>query len=212
MGSCGKLIKSSCIYSTRCTPDVLRLALILIFLLIYFSQSLVQSQNVAFSTFNILTDLEVRQGLKEYSNWPTYPQVYVGGKLIGGLDVVSELVEEGELKDMVASAQANPNIAGETLNDKLIRLTTKDPVVLFMKGHPGEPRCGFSRKIVELLKRNNVNYGYFDILSDEEVRQGLKEYSNWPTYPQLYSKGKLVGGLDVVLALEEEGELSDALA
>ena len=58
-----------------------------------------------------------------------------------------------------------------------------------MKGTPQEPRCGFSRQTVEILKNQNVNFSFFDILADNEVREGLKKYSNWPTYPQLYAKG-----------------------
>jgi len=80
-----------------------------------------------------------------------------------------------------------------------------------MKGSPDTPRCGFSRKIVELLQGEKVAFTSFDILGDEEVRQGLKAYSNWPTYPQLYADGKLLGGLDIVKELHEEGELRDSL-
>jgi len=182
-----------------------------------FSRKMVEAlkgQNIAFSSFNILEDLEVRQGLKEYSNWPTYPQVYINGKLIGGLDVVNELIEEEEFKNIVGtpSDSSSSSSAVEPLEERLKKLINKHQVMLFMKGDPSAPRCGFSRKMVELLNRNNVPFGHFDILSDEEVRQGLKEYSNWPTYPQLYSNGKLVGGLDVVVALDEEGELGEALA
>eukprot|EP00960_Hanusia_phi_P059850 764308-Hanusia_phi.AAC.1 len=83
------------------------------------------------------------------------------------------------------------------LNQRLEKLVSREPVMLFMKGSPGAERCGFSRQIVSILEQQGVKYGHFDILEDEEVRQGLKEYSKWPTYPQLYSKGKLVGGLDI---------------
>ena len=74
-------------------------------------------------------------------------------------------------------------------NCRLGELVAKDPVMLFMKGTAEEPRCGFSRKAVAMLQEAGVAFGTFDILSDEEVRQGLKEFSNWPTYPQLYAKG-----------------------
>jgi len=74
-------------------------------------------------------------------------------------------------------------------------------------GSPDAPQCGFSRSIVALLREKGLkDFGYFDILTDQEVRQGLKELSKWPTYPQLYIKGQLVGGLDVVRELAEEGE------
>lgn len=65
-------------------------------------------------------------------------------------------------------------------------------------GSPVEPKCGFSAKMIDILREQGVSFDYFDILSDEEVRQGLKQYSNWPTYPQLYVRGQLIGGLDIV--------------
>ena len=83
--------------------------------------------------------------------------------------------------------------------------------MLFMKGSPQEPRCGFSRKIVQLLQAEKVRFGTFDILTDEEVRQGIKKFANFPTFPQLYAEGKLIGGLDIITEMQEEGELLDAL-
>ena len=91
-------------------------------------------------------------------------------------------------------AQSNP----EDLQSRLSSLTNAAPAMLFMKGTPSAPQCGFSRQLVSLLRENNVRYGFFNILADDEVRQGLKEYSDWPTFPQLYLKGELVGGLDIV--------------
>ena len=71
------------------------------------------------------------------------------------------------------------------MNERLGKLINQAPIMLFMKGSPGAEKCGFSRKIVELLNNNGVKFGSFDILGDESVRQGLKTYSNWPTYPQV---------------------------
>eukprot|EP01118_Nematostelium_gracile_P020053 TRINITY_DN95_c0_g1_i1.p1 TRINITY_DN95_c0_g1~~TRINITY_DN95_c0_g1_i1.p1 ORF type:complete len:190 (+),score=78.96 TRINITY_DN95_c0_g1_i1:281-850(+) len=167
---------------------------------------LLKSQDILFDSFNILSDEEVRQGLKEYSNWPTFPQLYIDGKLIGGLDIIKEMVEEGELKGMVPEKALKKD-----LNTKLKEIINQKPVMLFMKGNPEEPKCGFSRKIVEILNTENIQFGSFDILQDEEVRQGLKTFSNWPTYPQLYSKGKLIGGLDIVKELAADGELKESL-
>jgi len=70
--------------------------------------------------------------------------------------------------------------------------------MVFMKGTPQENRCGFSRQMVTILNELGVEYSSFNILADQEVRQALKTYSNWPTYPQLYANGELVGGLDIV--------------
>ncbi|CAN7951935.1 unnamed protein product [Ixodes pacificus] len=81
---------------------------------------------------------------------------------------------------------------------RLEQLIRKAPVMVFMKGSPEAPRCGFSRTLMDIFKRTQVSFDSFDILTDEEVRQGLKKYSNWPTYPQVYAKGSLVGGLDII--------------
>lgn len=83
--------------------------------------------------------------------------------------------------------------------------------MLFMKGSPAAPECGFSNQCVQLLAKYNAEYGHFNIFSDQEVREGLKSFSNWPTYPQLYVQGKLIGGLDILKELDEEEELADAL-
>ncbi|KAM4704214.1 glutaredoxin-3 [Rhinophrynus dorsalis] len=164
---------------------------------------ILNQQKVQFSGFDILSDEEVRQGLKTFSNWPTYPQLYINGELIGGLDIVKELVASGELEKMCPKAQ--------NLEERLKALVNKAPVILFMKGNKQMAKCGFSRQILEILNNTGVDYETFDILEDEEVRQGLKTYSNWPTYPQLYVKGDLVGGLDIVKELKESGELTAVL-
>ncbi|KAG5463506.1 MAG: hypothetical protein BJ554DRAFT_6859 [Olpidium bornovanus] len=105
-----------------------------------------------------------------------------------------------------ANGSATGGAGGADLTARLKLLVGSAPVMLFMKGTPGEPRCGFSKKIVDLLNAQGVRFGSFDILTDDEVRQGLKEYSDWPTYPQLYVKEELVGGLDIVQQLVESGE------
>jgi len=164
--------------------------------------NILKEKGVKFSSFNILSDPEVREGLKKFSNWPTFPQLYIEGKLVGGLDIVKELAEQGELEELLPKAP-------QTIESRLEALINKTPVVLFMKGNPAAPQCGFSSKIVNILNEASIQFSSFDILSDEDVRQGLKKYSNWPTYPQLYVKGKLIGGLDIVKELHEGGELKD---
>ena len=84
-------------------------------------------------------------------------------------------------------------------------------VMLYMKGTADMPMCGFSARTVAILKEHNVPFKTFNILEDEEVRQGLKEYSDWPTFPQLYVDGELVGGCDIVTELHESGELTKLL-
>ncbi|KAL2757573.1 hypothetical protein ACRALDRAFT_1047597 [Sodiomyces alcalophilus JCM 7366] len=92
----------------------------------------------------------------------------------------------------------DPEKAKEELFKRLEELVKATSVMLFMKGSPSAPECGFSRQIVGILREHSVKYGFFNILADDEVRQGLKEYADWPTYPQLWIDGELVGGLDIV--------------
>ncbi|GLI70970.1 hypothetical protein VaNZ11_016072 [Volvox africanus] len=212
---------------------------------------------VAFKSFDILRDEEIRQGLKEYSNWPTYPQLYVRGELVGGCDIVTEMAGTGDLEALfreklgpeykavaaaavgaeappataaaAAAATAAPTVtpadaaaaaavpattadsAGSVRERIKALLSGPSPVVLFMKGTPEAPRCGFSRRVVEALQAESLEFSSFDILRDEEVRQGLKEYSNWPTYPQLYVRGELVGGCDIVMEMRANGELGNTI-
>ncbi|XP_018402037.1 PREDICTED: glutaredoxin-3 [Cyphomyrmex costatus] len=99
----------------------------------------------------------------------------------------------------------------ETLENKLKKLVNQAPCMLFMKGNPANPRCGFSRTIVSILDSYKTDYKSFDILQDNDVREGLKKFSNWPTYPQLYLNGDLIGGLDIVKEMNESGELESML-
>jgi Grx4 family monothiol glutaredoxin len=80
-----------------------------------------------------------------------------------------------------------------------------------MKGNKTTPKCGFSRVAVQILTDLGVEFGTFDILEDDEVRQGLKEFSDWPTYPQIYVKGELIGGLDILKEMVSNGEFQDLL-
>lgn len=161
----------------------------------------------SFGSFDILSDQQVRDGLKQYSNWPTFPQLYVKGELVGGCDIILEMKQNGELKELLDSAKSSE----DTLTQRLKALVNTKPVMLFMKGTPDEPRCGFSRQTVEALQAASQQFGSFDILSDEEVRQGLKKLSDWPTYPQLYAGGELVGGCDIIKELAAAGELKETL-
>lgn len=94
-----------------------------------------------------------------------------------------------------------------TVQDRIQQEITGAPVVLFMKGSPVFPQCGFSAAVVQILSQLGVKFKGIDVLSDPQVRQGIKEFSNWPTIPQLYVKGEFVGGCDIVREMYETGEL-----
>ena len=100
----------------------------------------------------------------------------------------------------------------DQLKQRIETTIAKDRVMLFMKGSPQMPQCGFSAAVVGVLKEIGAPFGSHNILADPELREGLKEYSSWPTYPQLYVDGKLVGGADIVRDLHARGELAKLLA
>lgn len=99
----------------------------------------------------------------------------------------------------------------DELKNKIQKLVTDNRVFLFMKGTPEMPQCGFSKAVVDVLKKHSVEFGAFDVLSDGEVREGVKEFSNWPTIPQLYVNGEFVGGCDIVREMDKSGELTPIL-
>ena len=99
----------------------------------------------------------------------------------------------------------------DQLRQRIADTIAKDRVMLFMKGNAQMPQCGFSAAVVGVLKEVGAKFGTYNILSDPELREGLKEYSSWPTYPQLYVDGKLIGGADIVRDLHAKGELAKLL-
>jgi monothiol glutaredoxin len=94
-------------------------------------------------------------------------------------------------------------------NDRISKIVKDNDIVLFMKGTALFPQCGFSSRAVAILDHLGATYETVDVLQDPEVRQGIKEYSDWPTIPQLYVKGEFVGGSDIMMEMFESGELQD---
>ena len=97
------------------------------------------------------------------------------------------------------------------VNAKIDGIVGGSDVLLFMKGTPMFPQCGFSSRAVAILQHLGVEFGSVDVLQDQEVRQGIKAYSDWPTIPQLYVKGEFVGGSDIMMEMYESGELKTLL-
>jgi len=94
-----------------------------------------------------------------------------------------------------------------TVHDRIAQDVAQNDVLLFMKGTPVMPQCGFSAAVVHILSELGVKFKAVNVLADAEIRQGVKEFSNWPTIPQLYVKGEFVGGCDIVKEMFEQGEL-----
>jgi monothiol glutaredoxin len=97
------------------------------------------------------------------------------------------------------------------INEKIKDIINKNDVVLFMKGTPEIPQCGFSMTVSNILKELKVKFSGVNVLADPEIRQGIKDFSNWPTVPQLYIKGEFIGGCDIAKEMYEKGELQKIL-
>ncbi|MDZ4663144.1 MAG: Grx4 family monothiol glutaredoxin [Pseudomonadota bacterium] len=97
----------------------------------------------------------------------------------------------------------------ETVKKRIDDMLEKSPVFVFMKGTPDFPMCGFSARAIGALKASNAQFETFNVLEDEEIREGVKHYANFPTIPQIYIKKQLVGGSDIIMELYESGELQE---
>lgn len=162
--------------------------------------AILNSLNVDFNSFDVFTDESVREGMKEFSQWPTFPQLFVKGEFIGGVDIMNEMLETGELSKLFEEFKS------PCLESRLRLLVNRAPVMVFMKGERHNPFCRFSRQLMLLLDEAGVNeFETFNILNDDEVREGLKKYSDWPTYPQVYVNGQLLGGVDIVKEILDTG-------
>ena len=106
---------------------------------------------------------------------------------------------------MTDTTTANP------VHDFIANAVTENPVVLFMKGVPEEPRCGFSGVVVQILDHLGADFVGVDVLQNDAIREGIKTYSDWPTIPQLYVKGEFVGGADIIREMFQSGELKTLL-
>ena len=93
------------------------------------------------------------------------------------------------------------------IQERIRKVIEENSVMLFMKGSPDFPQCGFSGRVVQILEACDAEFGSADVLMDPELREGIKAYSNWPTIPQLYIQGELIGGSDIVMEMHENGEL-----
>ena len=115
------------------------------------------------------------------------------------------------LADLTSRARKDPTMSQTSVHDQIARDIAENDVLLFMKGTPVFPQCGFSAAVVHVLSELGVKFKSVDVLKDPEVRQEIKSFSNWPTIPQLYVKGEFVGGCDIIREMFEQGELEGFL-
>lgn len=124
---------------------------------------------------------------------------------------MKQMIESGDFE--LKLKQQNINERNKDIQTYLQGIINRAPLMLFIKGTPEVPRCGFTKELITLLSKAGVTeYKTFDVLQDEHVRQKLKEYSSWQTYPQIYVNGQFIGGLDVLKQMYEEGTLVQTLS
>ncbi|CAG5928311.1 unnamed protein product [Menidia menidia] len=118
----------------------------------------------------------------------------------------------GQADGRVLSASARFLCSAADVQKDLGEMVKKDKVVVFMKGTPAQPMCGFSNAVVQILRMHGVdNYASYNVLEDQELREGVKVFSNWPTIPQVYLNGEFVGGCDILLQMHQNGDLVEEL-
>ncbi|HLC22628.1 MAG TPA: Grx4 family monothiol glutaredoxin [Candidatus Nanoarchaeia archaeon] len=100
----------------------------------------------------------------------------------------------------------------EEIKNRIETMIRSKKVFLFLKGTPESPKCGFSLRVIQILKNLHVDFGYCNVLEEDDIRQGIKEYADWPTIPQLYIDGKFIGGCDIAEELYRSGELQKCIS
>ncbi|QSZ32756.1 hypothetical protein DSL72_002335 [Monilinia vaccinii-corymbosi] len=152
--------------------------------------------NVVLETVSGSDATKVRNAIEKHANSPN--STSTNGTSLKPVPTINSTSNESSTTPPPAPTEPDQPMSKEDLHARLSNLVKAAPVMLFMKGTPSAPQCGFSRQLVALLREKSVKYGFFNILADDEVRQGLKEFADWPTFPQLWIDGELVGGLDIV--------------
>jgi len=168
---------------------------------------LMENNITKFGYFDILGDQNVREALKVYSNWKTYPQLYIDSELIGGLDVVKELHADGQLMEKVP-----PSCLGKGLFPRIKKIVDSKTVMLFLKGTPSEPQDDETKAIVAMLRENAPEFGFYDVTQEPSVQSGLLQYAMQTTYPQVFAFGEHVGGHKEMIARQSEGKLKELLS
>lgn len=167
-------------------------------------QTALGTQGMLFSMFDLKGYPDLAEELWKKGS-AELPQLWLENKLWGfGEDLIERLSKNSNENKLFDEMLYMKNI-----EDYLKSLVSKSPVMIFIKGTPDNPQCGFSNTLLSVLDQQGVSYGHFNILADPLVREKLKGYSQWNTYPQVYIEGELVGGLDIIKELIENGEFQD---
>ena len=160
----------------------------------------------------VKVDLEVFKDAPSYFSIDMVPTTL----LVQGTQTVNR-IEGADTPSIISSINHHSSNWAESIQKiqssmyaKIESIINQNPVCLFIKGSPEEPKCKFTRRLMQIMK--GKEFGHFDILEDDGVREWMKRYSNWPTFPQVYVKGEMLGGVDIIEELNSSGELDSSLA
>ena len=155
------------------------------------------------------TSINLKQNDNCYHNISN--QKYLGTKRVGIIGLPNLKGQHKNSQCYRYESTESGKGAEPDISKRISGLVAASDVVVFMKGIPAAPRCGFSNAVCQIFRMHNVDIDSHDVLADEELRQGIKEYSNWPTIPQVYFKGEFIGGCDILLQMHQSGELIEEL-
>eukprot|EP01023_Acetabularia_acetabulum_P067861 TRINITY_DN9478_c1_g1_i1.p1 TRINITY_DN9478_c1_g1~~TRINITY_DN9478_c1_g1_i1.p1 ORF type:complete len:339 (+),score=69.73 TRINITY_DN9478_c1_g1_i1:183-1199(+) len=162
---------------------------------------------IEFSSYDILLDEEFGEGLKEYSHYPVFPQLWIDKELVGGCDVVIEMRENGELKKILE--EYKKKLAYHPKN-RLNSLLQQKKVVLFTKMDNSSSGIAVGQ-VVNALEEEEIEFESFDLSGDWDLQKEVKKVSSWPVFPQLFVRGQFVGGKDVLLDMKNSRELGETV-
>jgi monothiol glutaredoxin len=165
----------------------------------------------SFLTFLLLATLAAAAALRLPSS-PLPPSPRASSPRMDAISDVAALLGMTDPDEKKAVVQRLSEERGLDPTGRIEELISQNKVMLFIKGTKAFPQCGFSNTVVRLIEDCTDDFETFDVLSDETVREGIKEYSSWPTIPQIYLGGEFIGGADIAIEMHESGELKDAVA
>ena len=146
---------------------------------------------IKYRSYDVFFNQKLKEWLKYYANWPSFPQLYIYGKFIGGTEIMLQLIEHDDFMAMIPSECIRTN-AIERINTALNRSV----VAIFIKGTKRKPFDGYQKEAIQILDQSKVRYTVYNVMNDPDLREILKEISRFPSYPQLFIEKKFVGGLN----------------
>jgi monothiol glutaredoxin len=157
---------------------------------------------VKFTTFDVLSNIKIKQWLKFFTHWSTFPQVFVNGKFIGGSNILQKVISKDELLELLPSECVKTSAI-----EIIMQEWSRNFITVFMKGTPESPKDEYQKILIDALSEHNFKFGYVNVVNNPDLREQVKEYTNWTSYPQIFLDKKFYSGLSDFLDLLESGKV-----